>query len=102
MPGNELKIRALVVFQAPPQHLTVPHVDTCASGPREKDQASETRDICARDLYAIGALGMSATGQDHVSEVSTADLDQQVNQERLSFIHSQVSSFYVQFSLQIF
>ena len=82
----------MVVFQAPPQHLTVPHVDTCASGPREKDQASETRDICARDLYAIGALGMSATGQDHVSEVSTADLDHQVNQERLSFIHSQVSS----------
>ena len=35
---------------------------------------------------------MSAT-QDHVSEVSTADLDHQVNQERLSFIHSQVSSF---------
>ena len=78
-------------FQGPPQHLTVPHAETCAGGARDKDQASETRDISARDLYAIGAPGMSAT-QDLESEVSTADLDRQVNQERLSFIHSQVSN----------
>ena len=80
-----------MTIQALPQHLAVPHVDTCVGGPRDKDQASETREVCARDLYAIGALGMSAA-QDtcHVSEVSTADLNHQVNQERLSFIHSQV------------
>ena len=81
-------------YQGPLQHLPVPLVDTCVSGPRDKDQASETRDICAADLYAIGALGMSAT-QDHASEVSKADLDHQVNQERLSFIHSQVSNSFL-------
>ena len=86
--------------QGPPQHLTVPLVDTCVSGARDKDQASETRDICPRDLYAIGALGMSAT-QDHASEVSKADLDHQVNQERLSFIHSQVSRFFKSSPLKI-
>ena len=50
----------------------------------------ETRDPRA-DIYAT-CVQMSGTQvQDTIlSEVSTADLNDQVNQERLSFIHSQV------------
>ena len=74
-------------------HLTVPgHVDTCHGAVTlHPGTGHVTYATCAVDRP--GHVSMSgAGGQDTgVSEtVSTADLNHQVNQERLSFIHSQV------------
>ena len=64
----------------------------------EVPKSDDTRDIVSethvtrdtRDIYATRAQMSGTQVQDTVSEVSTADLNDQVNQERLSFIHSQV------------
>jgi len=81
------------------QHL---HVPLGSPGRETRDIYPEPRE--ARDIYA-SCVGMSGPGPashvspptchvaDTVSEtVSTADLNHQCNQERLSFIHSQESS----------
>ena len=73
-------------------HLTVPGQDTCHGAVTlHPGTGHVTYATCAVDRP--GHVPMSgAGGQDTgVSEtVSTADLNHQVNQERLSFIHSQV------------
>ena len=65
----------------------------------EVPKSDDTREIICSDTRETHNIydtrvQMSGPGQgqpDTVSEVSTADLNDQVNQERLSFIHSQVT-----------